>query len=183
MRPLVRPGPGLPEGRSFVPTDAEWRAAGEVLVKGSSAAGCKTQIAREWLRVQCRRQKTEDSLDALEHIFKYDIEPARVAAIIIEPVMGEGGFYVAPPEFLQALRKLCDLHGIVLVVDEIQSGFARTGRMFACEHAGIAPDLLCLSKGLTGGVLPLAATLATAATTPPQVKIAPSDSMTDRKLA
>jgi len=66
VRPLVRPGPGLPEGRSFVPTDAEWRAAGEVLVKGSSAAGCKTQIVREWLRVQCRRQKTEDSLDGLE---------------------------------------------------------------------------------------------------------------------
>ncbi len=78
----------------------------------------------------------QDSLDALEHIFKYDIEPARVAAIIVEPVMGEGGFYIAPPEFLQALRKLCDAHGIVLVIDEIQTGFARTGRMFAIEHAG-----------------------------------------------
>ncbi len=63
-----------------------------------------------------------DSLAALEHIFKYDIEPARVAAIIIEPVMGEGGFYIAPPEFLQALRKLCDQHGIVLIADEIQTG-------------------------------------------------------------
>jgi 4-aminobutyrate aminotransferase/(S)-3-amino-2-methylpropionate transaminase len=98
----------------------------------------------------------QDSLDALEHIFKYDIEPARVAAIIIEPVMGEGGFYIAPPEFLQALRKLCDLHGIVLVVDEIQTGFARTGRMFAIEHAGVEPDLMTMAKSLAGG-FPLAA--------------------------
>ena len=97
-----------------------------------------------------------DSLAALEHIFKYDIEPARVAAIIIEPVMGEGGFYIAPPEFLQALRKLCDQHGIVLVIDEIQTGFARTGRMFAIEHAGIEPDLMTMAKSLAGG-FPLAA--------------------------
>ena len=98
----------------------------------------------------------QDSLDAIEHLFKYDIEPARVAAIIIEPVMGEGGFYIAPPEFLQALRRLCDQHGIVLVVDEIQTGFARTGRMFAVEHAGIEPDLMTMAKSLAGG-FPLAA--------------------------
>jgi 4-aminobutyrate aminotransferase/(S)-3-amino-2-methylpropionate transaminase len=98
----------------------------------------------------------QQSLEALEHIFKYDVEPARVAAIIVEPVQGEGGFYVAPPEFLQALRRLCDLHGIVLVVDEIQSGFARTGRMFAIEHAGIEPDVMTLAKSLAGG-FPLAA--------------------------
>ena len=98
----------------------------------------------------------QESLDALEHIFKYDIEPARVAAIIIEPVMGEGGFYIAPPEFLQALRKLCDQHGIVLVVDEIQTGFARTGKMFAIEHAGVEPDLMTMAKSLAGG-FPLAA--------------------------
>jgi 4-aminobutyrate aminotransferase/(S)-3-amino-2-methylpropionate transaminase len=98
----------------------------------------------------------QQSLDALERIFKYDVEPARVAAIIVEPVQGEGGFYVAPPEFLQALRLLCDRHGIVLVIDEIQSGFARTGRMFAVEHAGIEPDLMTLAKSLAGG-FPLAA--------------------------
>jgi 4-aminobutyrate aminotransferase/(S)-3-amino-2-methylpropionate transaminase len=98
----------------------------------------------------------EHSLEALERIFKYDVEPSRVAAIIVEPVQGEGGFYVAPPEFLQALRRLCDLHGIVLVIDEIQSGFARTGRMFAVEHAGIEPDLMTLAKSLAGG-FPLAA--------------------------
>jgi 4-aminobutyrate aminotransferase/(S)-3-amino-2-methylpropionate transaminase len=96
------------------------------------------------------------SLDALEHIFKYDIEPGRVAAIIVEPVMGEGGFYAAPPEFLRALRAICDAHGIVLVIDEIQTGFARTGRMFAVEHAGIEPDLMTMAKSLAGG-FPLAA--------------------------
>jgi 4-aminobutyrate aminotransferase/(S)-3-amino-2-methylpropionate transaminase len=98
----------------------------------------------------------QDSLEALERLFKYDIEPARVAAIIVEPVMGEGGFYIAPAEFLQALRRLCDQHGIVLVVDEIQTGFARTGRMFAVEHAGIEPDLMTMAKSLAGG-FPLAA--------------------------
>jgi 4-aminobutyrate aminotransferase/(S)-3-amino-2-methylpropionate transaminase len=98
----------------------------------------------------------QDSLDALEHLFKYDIEPSRVAAIIIEPVMGEGGFYIAPPEFLLALRRLCDQHGIVLVIDEIQTGFARTGKMFAIEHAGVEPDLMTMAKSLAGG-FPLAA--------------------------
>ncbi|MEY4356942.1 MAG: 4-aminobutyrate transaminase [Pseudomonadota bacterium] len=95
------------------------------------------------------------ALAALEHIFKFAIEPQRVAALIVEPVQGEGGFYVAPAEFLQALRELCDRHGIVLIFDEIQSGFARTGKMFACEHAAVAPDLLTIAKSLAGGV-PLA---------------------------
>jgi 4-aminobutyrate aminotransferase/(S)-3-amino-2-methylpropionate transaminase len=98
----------------------------------------------------------QDSLDALEQVFKYDIEPARVAAIIVEPVLGEGGFYVAPPEFLRSLRAICDAHGIVLIVDEIQTGFARTGRMFAIEHSGIEPDLMTMAKSLAGG-FPLAA--------------------------
>ena len=98
----------------------------------------------------------EQSLGAVERLFKYDVEPSRVAAIIVEPVLGEGGFYIAPPEFLQALRRLCDQHGIVLVVDEIQTGFARTGRMFAIEHAGIEPDLMTMAKSLAGG-FPLAA--------------------------
>src|SRR5688572_7260639 len=103
-----------------------------------------------------------DSLGALEHIFKFDIEPGRVAAIIVEPVLGEGGFYIAPPEFLQALRRLCDQHGIVLVIDEIQTGFGRTGRMFAVEHAGIEPDLMTMAKSLAGG-FPLAAVVGKAA--------------------
>jgi 4-aminobutyrate aminotransferase / (S)-3-amino-2-methylpropionate transaminase / 5-aminovalerate transaminase len=99
---------------------------------------------------------TEHSLEALDHIFKCDIEPGRVAAIIIEPVLGEGGFYAAPPEFMKALRSLCDKHGIVFIADEIQTGFARTGRMFAMEHYGIEPDLMTMAKSLAGG-FPLAA--------------------------
>ncbi len=97
----------------------------------------------------------EDSLEAIERLFKYDIEPGRVAAIIVEPVMGEGGFYIAPPEFLRALRTMCDKHGIVLIIDEIQTGFARTGRMFAIEHSGVEPDLMTVAKSLAGG-FPLA---------------------------
>ena len=97
-----------------------------------------------------------DSLEALEQLFKYEVEPARVAAIIIEPVLGEGGFYAAPPEFIQSLRALCDKHGIVFIADEIQTGFARTGRMFAMEHYGVEPDLMTMAKSLANG-LPLAA--------------------------
>ena len=96
----------------------------------------------------------EDSLDALDRLFKADIEPSRVAAIIIEPVQGEGGFYPAPKGFLQSLRKVCDEHGIVLIIDEVQSGFARTGTMFACEQSGIEPDLMPVAKSIAGG-LPL----------------------------
>ncbi|NDE02306.1 MAG: 4-aminobutyrate--2-oxoglutarate transaminase [Gammaproteobacteria bacterium] len=99
---------------------------------------------------------TAQSLAALEHLFKADVDPARVAAMIVEPVQGEGGFYIAPPEFLRALRALCDQHGIVLIIDEIQTGFARTGRMFAIEHSGVEPDLMTVAKSLAGGV-PLAA--------------------------
>jgi 4-aminobutyrate aminotransferase/(S)-3-amino-2-methylpropionate transaminase len=97
----------------------------------------------------------EDSFLALDRLFKADVDPARVAAIIIEPVQGEGGFYGAPPELLRRLRSLCDSHGIVLIVDEIQSGFGRTGRMFAVEHSGIEPDLITIAKSVAGGV-PLA---------------------------
>jgi 4-aminobutyrate aminotransferase/(S)-3-amino-2-methylpropionate transaminase len=104
----------------------------------------------------------QQSLDAIEHLFKYDVEPSRVAAIIVEPVLGEGGFYVAPPEFLRALRTICDAHGIVLIIDEIQTGFARTGRMFAIEHTGIEPDLMTMAKSLAGG-FPLAAVVGKAA--------------------
>lgn len=101
---------------------------------------------------------TEDSFSALEQLFKASVDPARVAAIIIEPVQGEGGFYIAPPEFLRRLRAVCDQHGIVLILDEIQSGFARTGRTFAHEHAGIEADLITVAKSLAGGV-PLSAVI------------------------
>jgi len=98
----------------------------------------------------------KDSLKALENLFKVDICPTDVAAIIVEPVQGEGGFYVAPPEFLQALREICDQHGIVLIADEIQTGFGRTGKMFAFEHAGVEADLMTMAKGIAGG-FPLSA--------------------------
>jgi 4-aminobutyrate aminotransferase len=84
------------------------------------------------------------------------LDPARVAAIILEPVQGEGGFYQAPAELMRALRKLCDDHGMVLIADEVQTGFARTGKLFAMEHYDVHPDLTCMAKGLGGG-LPIAA--------------------------
>ncbi len=93
----------------------------------------------------------EDALRALHHILKADVTPAEVAAIVIEPVQGEGGFYQAPVPFMAALRELCDAHGICLVADEVQSGFARTGRLFAIEHYGIEPDLIPVAKALGGG--------------------------------
>ena len=93
----------------------------------------------------------DDSLAALDKLFKADVEPDRVAAIIVEPVQGEGGFYPAPEGFLQKLRDICDEHGIVFIADEIQTGFARTGKMFAVEHAGIEPDLMTMAKGIAGG--------------------------------
>jgi adenosylmethionine-8-amino-7-oxononanoate aminotransferase len=84
-----------------------------------------------------------------------------VAAVIMEPlVQGAAGMLVHPPGYLRAVRDLCDRHGVLLVLDEVATGFGRTGRMFACEHEGVAPDLLCLAKGISGGYLPLAATLA-----------------------
>ena len=99
-----------------------------------------------------------DALRSVEHIFKYDVEPQRVAAIILEPVQGEGGFYVAPPEFAQALRTLCDQHGIVLIADEVQTGAGRTGTWLACEQWGVAPDLITMAKSMAGG-FPLSAVI------------------------
>ena len=93
----------------------------------------------------------EDSLAALDQLWKSDLEPSRVAAIIVEPVQGEGGFYPAPSGFLEKLRALCDEHGIVMIVDEIQTGFGRTGKLFACEYAAIEPDLMTVAKSLAGG--------------------------------
>ncbi|MCX7050381.1 MAG: 4-aminobutyrate--2-oxoglutarate transaminase [Proteobacteria bacterium] len=98
----------------------------------------------------------EASLAAIEHLFKHDVDAQRVAALIVEPVQGEGGFYIAPPVFLRELRTLCDRHGILLIVDEVQTGFARTGKMFAIEHSGVVPDLMTVAKSLAGGV-PLSA--------------------------
>ena len=106
--------------------------------------------------IECHNISVEQSLKALENLFKVDIAPSDVAAIIVEPVQGEGGFYAAPAEFLQALRQLCDEHGIMLIADEIQTGFGRTGKMFSFEHAGVEADLMTMAKGIAGG-FPIAA--------------------------
>ena len=101
---------------------------------------------------------TEDALDALERAFTTTVAAETVAAIVVEPVQGEGGFIVAPPEFLHGLRRICDRHGIVLVADEVQTGFGRTGRFFAMEHSGVEPDLVCVAKSIANG-LPLSGVL------------------------
>jgi len=93
----------------------------------------------------------EHTLAAIEKIFTCDIVPTEVAAIIVEPVQGEGGFYPASDEFLRALRSICDEHGIVMIADEIQSGFGRTGKFFCMEHSGVEPDLMTVAKGMAGG--------------------------------
>lgn len=95
---------------------------------------------------------TADSLKAIEYLFKADIDPKRVAAIIFEPVQGEGGFYAAPADFVRALRKLCNEHGILLIADEVQTGFARTGKLFAMHHYDVVPDLMTIAKSLAGGM-------------------------------
>jgi len=92
-----------------------------------------------------------ETLRALEFLFRADIEPAQVAAIIIEPVQGEGGFHPAPIELMEALRRICDQYGIVLIADEIQTGFARTGKMFGIENTGVEPDIITVAKSLAGG--------------------------------
>lgn len=99
---------------------------------------------------------TQGALACLDHIFKTAINVEDVAAMIVEPVQGEGGFNPAPIEFLQGLRKICDDNGIILVADEIQSGMGRTGKMFAFEHSGVEPDLICIAKSIAAG-LPLSA--------------------------
>ncbi len=104
----------------------------------------------------CHCASLEEVKKAVQHLFKADIEPSRVAAIVFEPVQGEGGFNVIQPEAVQWLRELCDEHGIVLIADEVQTGFGRTGKMFAMEHFGVIPDLMVIAKSLAAGV-PLSA--------------------------
>jgi 4-aminobutyrate aminotransferase/(S)-3-amino-2-methylpropionate transaminase len=101
-------------------------------------------------------KEVAQTLEALETLFKADVDPKRIAAMIIEPVQGEGGFYIAQAELLQGLRRICDEHGIVMIVDEVQTGFARTGKMFGIEHSGVQPDLITMAKSLAGG-FPLSA--------------------------
>ena len=103
-----------------------------------------------------------DALASIESIFKYDVEPDRVAALIIEPVQGEGGFYAITPAFAQALRALCDRHGIVFIADEVQTGAGRTGTWLACEQWGVVPDMVTMAKSMAGG-FPISAVIGKAA--------------------
>jgi 4-aminobutyrate aminotransferase / (S)-3-amino-2-methylpropionate transaminase / 5-aminovalerate transaminase len=103
---------------------------------------------------QYRGPDARAALDALERALVTQVAAETVAAIVIEPVQGEGGFQVAPPEFMEGVRAICDRHGIVLVVDEVQTGFGRTGKLFAIEHYGIEPDLITVAKSIAAG-LPL----------------------------
>jgi len=98
----------------------------------------------------------QQSLEAIETLFKVAVAPNDVAAIIIEPILGEGGFYPASTNFLKSIRKLCDEYGIVMIADEIQTGYARTGKMFCMQHHGVEPDLITMAKGIAGGY-PIAA--------------------------
>jgi 4-aminobutyrate aminotransferase / (S)-3-amino-2-methylpropionate transaminase / 5-aminovalerate transaminase len=104
----------------------------------------------------------EDSLKFLNFIFKADVDPSRVAAIIIEPVQGEGGFHPAPAELMSAIRAICDEHGIVFIADEVQTGFGRTGKMFAMENYDVEPDLVAVAKSMAGG-FPLSGVIGRAA--------------------
>ena len=99
----------------------------------------------------CHCASLEETRHAIEQLFKCDVEPSRVAAIIFEPVQGEGGFNAIQPEAVQYLRTLCDQHGILMIADEVQTGFARTGKMFAMEHFGVSPDIMTLAKSMAGG--------------------------------
>jgi 4-aminobutyrate aminotransferase/(S)-3-amino-2-methylpropionate transaminase len=117
-----------------------------------------------------RGPSVEDALAALERALSVQVAAESVAAIVVEPVQGEGGFIPAPQAFMQGLRALCDRHGIVLVVDEVQTGFARTGKLFAMEHFGVEPDLMTVAKSLAAG-LPLSGVLGKA-----EIMDAPGDS-------
>jgi 4-aminobutyrate aminotransferase len=98
----------------------------------------------------------DNAIDDLERLFATDVDPQRIGAFIVEPVQGEGGFNIAPPEFLRRIKAIAERHGILLISDEVQAGMGRTGKMFSIEHAGVQPDLITLAKGLAGG-FPLSA--------------------------
>jgi 4-aminobutyrate aminotransferase / (S)-3-amino-2-methylpropionate transaminase / 5-aminovalerate transaminase len=104
----------------------------------------------------------DDALRYIDFVFKADIDASQVAAIIIEPVQGEGGFHQAPAELMRGLRRICDEHGIVLICDEVQTGFGRTGKMFAIEHYDVQPDIICVAKSFAGG-MPLSGVVGRAA--------------------
>jgi 4-aminobutyrate aminotransferase / (S)-3-amino-2-methylpropionate transaminase / 5-aminovalerate transaminase len=150
-RPAVIAFTGAFHGRTMLTATL----TGKISPYKHAAGPVAPEVYRVPFPIEPEGVRLEDTLRALQTLFHGDVEPSRVAAIIIEPVQGEGGFHVASPALLHALRAVCDQHGIVLIVDEIQCGFGRTGRLFAVEHAGVAPDLITVAKSLAGG-FPLA---------------------------
>lgn len=118
------------------------------------------QVYRAPYPVESIGVSEEDALRGLKMTFKTDANPKDTAAIVIEPVLGEGGFHAASPSFMKALREICDEHGILLIVDEVQSGFGRTGKMFAIEHTGVEPDIMTMAKSMGDG-MPISAVVGT----------------------
>ena len=157
-RPAIISFTGAFHGRTMMTASLTGKIVPYKQGGGSSAP----DIYRVPFPISHRRISVEDTMRALTALFYGDVEPTRVAAIILEPVQGEGGFHVASAELMKALRHLCDQHGILLISDEIQSGFGRTGRMFAIEHTGVEPDLVTMAKSLAGG-FPLSGVLGRAA--------------------
>ncbi|MFC0337397.1 4-aminobutyrate aminotransferase / (S)-3-amino-2-methylpropionate transaminase [Kushneria avicenniae] len=118
------------------------------------------QVYRAPYPVESIGVSEEEALRGLKMTFKTDANPKDTAAIVIEPVLGEGGFHAASPSFMKALREICDEHGILLIVDEVQSGFGRTGKLFAIEHTGVEPDIMTMAKSMGDG-MPISAVVGT----------------------
>jgi 4-aminobutyrate aminotransferase len=151
-RPAVIAFSGAFHGRTFMGMSL----TGKVVPYKAGFGSMMGDVFHVPFPVELHGTSVEDSLGVLDKLFKADVDPARVAAIILEPVQGEGGFYEAPRGFMAALREICDKHGILLIADEVQTGFARTGKMFAMEHHSVVADITTMAKGLAGG-FPLAA--------------------------
>ncbi|MDK3074962.1 4-aminobutyrate--2-oxoglutarate transaminase [Sedimentitalea sp. JM2-8] len=151
-RPAVIAFGGAFHGRTFMGMSL----TGKVMPYKKGFGAMMPDVYHVPFPIELHGTSTQEALGALTKLFKADLDPGRVAAIIIEPVQGEGGFYPAPAELMRGLRRLCDEHGIVMVADEVQTGFARTGKLFAMEGYDVAADLTTMAKGLAGG-LPLAA--------------------------
>jgi 4-aminobutyrate aminotransferase / (S)-3-amino-2-methylpropionate transaminase / 5-aminovalerate transaminase len=147
QRPAVIAFSGAFHGRTLMTGSL----TGKIVPYKQGAGSSAPDIYRLPFPIEHRGIDVKDTMQALQTLFYGDVEPTRVAAIILEPVQGEGGFHVASPMLLQALREICNTHGILLIADEIQSGFGRTGRMFAIEHSRVEPDLVTVAKSLAGG--------------------------------
>ncbi|MEK7389011.1 MAG: putrescine aminotransferase [Elusimicrobiota bacterium] len=129
---------------------------------GSLGGTSKAVFREPFLPLQNWSHVPYGNIDALKVMMEScDFSGDRVAAVVLEPILGEGGIVVAPPGYLAAARELCDTYGSMLILDEIQSGMGRTGKMFACEHDGVVPDLMALGKGFGGGVMPIGACVGT----------------------